>query len=172
MELLNIISNVNNNPFVSIETITEVKMNKRNNPFYGRVTKHYSGVVQIGYSYQNSVNNRLEKIGIERDFVADSLPWGEWVKGLENKVLTHKGEYYLRVYEVNNPQQKPTITILLDGNEVDAITLKEIQKYIIQKTASAKQTNMGLADEQQTKPRAIKFSNVIKLKCGNFCYNM
>jgi hypothetical protein len=169
--LLSIIQQVKNNPFVNVTTITKVKMNTTNNPFYNRVTKEFIGVVQIGYSYENSVNNRLEKIGLEKDFVAESLPWGHWVEGLENKVIEHKGKHYLRMYEVAN--QKPKVRILLDGKEVtDSKILEQILGFVPQKQSSQKQAEHGLEAEKQTKPRNVAFENIVAIKCGNLVYHI
>jgi hypothetical protein len=61
------------------------------------ISKEKEGIYSINADYENMVNARLEKLGLEKDFETKSLPWGEWVK--DSKILIiHKGEYYIRLY--------------------------------------------------------------------------
>ena len=74
----------------------------------GVVTKLVTTSCQVNYSYESAVNNRLEKQGSERVFKAQSLPWGAWVEGFENKLIEHKGNLYLCYYDVANAKPKAT----------------------------------------------------------------
>ena len=38
---------------------------------------------------------------VNKDKEIQPLPWGKWVKGLENLVVEHKGNYYLRITSTN-----------------------------------------------------------------------
>ena len=91
-EIFNVLNNINGCKIVAIEYTADVRMNKRGNPLASfHVTKTVKMTAQFGYNYQNAVNNRAEKNGNERDFVADSLPWGEWL--VPNKFISNGFKY-------------------------------------------------------------------------------
>ena len=53
------------------------------------VVKESDMVIRLGVSYAN--------MAINKDRITQPLKWGHWVEGLENLVLEHKGQYYLRI---------------------------------------------------------------------------
>ena len=53
------------------------------------VIKESHMVIRLGVDYS--------KMSINENRVTGSLPWGVWEEGLENLVLSHKGNFYLRV---------------------------------------------------------------------------
>ena len=132
----------------------------------GKVEKKVSTNVQINYSYENAVNNRLEKNGLARTFKTESLPWGTWE--VVNKIIAHKGEKYLRTYSIKG--EIPQIEYFVNGVPATPQEVATIKAYLASKSASAKQSANGLSDNQVT-PRNVKFSNILYLKCGNILYN-
>ena len=159
--LVNLIENVNgcqfaNITFVSDSGIPQYVLGKGN-----KVSNITRMDCQLNYSYENAVNNRLEKQGDERVFVAKSLPWGEWVEGQENKLILHKDSLYLRYYEVQNAK-RATIW-LVNGRTANAEEFRKIMDYLkSKKDNSNTQSNVGLV-ENQVKPRTVKVSNIIRL---------
>lgn len=153
--------------FVSVCYENEQKMNKRNNPYYGRVTKRVVAQMQFGYSYENACNNRCAD-GVT--FVADSLSWGAWVEGLENKVIVHKEEYYLRLYDIHGKRAK--ITYFVDGVPATEEQITEFMAFVPQSKPSAKQLAHGIEEERQVMPKAIKFSNIIELSINGQTFKM
>lgn len=145
--------------FMNVVAITDPDMYLRNNPFRGRVKKVTITPMQFGYSYQNAVNNRLDREGCEANFEADALSWGAWVKGMENKVIEHKGMHYLRTYCVRNA--KPRTFYLLDGHLASTEEYAEFSQFFKAPSTSAKQEEAGLAEELQVKPRNYKFSSLV-----------
>ena len=143
--------------FFTVTTLTVPKMNKRGNPFFGRVLKFAVRNCQFGYDYENAVNNRLEKEGKERSFKADSLPWGVWVE--PNKIISHKGNLYGRFYVAKN-------CIVESHYIIDNIRLAtaeekaEIEKWVTDRDESATQSAVGLTDNQ-VKPWSINLDNVL-----------
>lgn len=129
----------------------------------GEVTKVVKTPCQFNYSYENAVNNRLEKQGSDRVFTALSLPWGNWVDGFENKLIEHKGNLYLRYYEVANA--KPQVTWYVDGRLADVEEVFAITEYLvgkISKSSSNRQANVGLT-ENQVKPKVVKMNGILRL---------
>lgn len=157
--------------FVGIIYGNEVKINKTNNPYYGRLTKVVSGQMCFNGNYENMVNNRIEKEGFEGvEFVGGSLPWGQWVEGAENKVIAHKGEFYIRLYPTPNTTMK--VTYYLDGVECTESDMRAIAPYLPKKKESAKQSECGLEGAKQLHPQSIKLSNIRVITMGGITYTM
>ena len=103
--------------------------------------------IRIGVSYQNlSINEGRE---------VKNLPWGHWVEGLENLVLEHKGNYYLRITSTN-PEHPD------EGDDVLAT------RYIKDNETISKDEAMKIVGEKHMKGSAspvynIKFENIVRI---------
>ena len=103
--------------------------------------------IRLGISFANMKVNENKEIG--------SLPWGQWVEGLENLVVEHKGNYYLRI-TTTNPND------LESANDVIAT------RYIKDGELISKEEVINLIGEKKlvSKPSLvynIKFDNILKL---------
>jgi hypothetical protein len=102
-QLQNILANVNGNSFISIDSLTDVKLKGgKANPFQGRVTKRMTGASVMVFqnkksnAYDNMVKRRLEKEGKSPEsFVLGERAWGTRVP--ETPFITHKDAIYLEV---------------------------------------------------------------------------
>jgi len=133
----------------------------------GVVTKVVRGDVQVNFSYENAVNNRLQKQGDTPTFVSGSLPYGSWV--VPNKIFIHKGEHYLRFYALKGSVM--TTEYFVNGKaatQQEVAIIKAWKKS--QNKTSDKQAAYGLT-ENQVCPRNIKFANIISFKCGDINYD-
>lgn len=157
--IYNTLANLKGNNFIAVATLTDAKMNKRNNPLAGRVMKLTEAVYQFGYSYENAVNNRLEKQGDERNFTTDSLPWGSWI--VPNKFIAHNGEIYVRFY--TTASNRPKVTYFVDNRLATAEEIEIIKSFTPAPKENAKQAAYGLT-ENQVKPMAINLKNIKKIK--------
>lgn len=111
------------------------------------VVKESDMVIRLGVSYANMSINEGRQTG--------SLPWGHWVEGLENLVLEHKGNYYLRVTAINpeNPEygaSEIATRYLLNGEEI------------------SKESALAIVGEKKMKGNLspvfnIKFENIISI---------
>ena len=134
----------------------------------GNATKRVHTQVMLGWGYENSVNNRLQAQGDERTFVAEKLPYGEWVKGMENKVIMHKGEFYMRAYKMNNA--KYVVEYFVNGIPATAAQVSLIKaKEAAAKKPSNTQASEGLV-ENQVRPFNVKFENILELKVSGETY--
>lgn len=133
----------------------------------GEVTKHAEGVVQMKYSYENAVNNRLEKQGDERTFEAQGLPFGQWF--IPNLLIAHKGEMYLRFYTFKGGNIETTYKV--NGREATAEETALIKAYKAQRSANGSntQSTSGL-NENQVRPCSVKVANIIGIDCGEYHY--
>ena len=131
----------------------------------GVVTKHTKGIVQMKYSYENAVNNRLEKQGGERNFKAQGLPFGEWF--IPNFLIAHRGEMYIRFYTFKGGNLETNYFV--NGRKATENETTLIKAYKAQKAESKTQSESGLNDNQ-VKPCALKCDNLIALDCGEYHY--
>ena len=148
---------------------------KANNPYYGRLKAIKVGNnLQFGYSYQNGVNNHLEKNGEKPTFEAGKLPWGHWYthNGVEqtNKIIEHCGNLYVRFYKCKNTEIRTTL--FLDGKRVtDAATIADIYNHLKVKDDEVKtQTAAGLTPDEQVHPFAVGYKNIKHLSIGGGRY--
>ena len=111
------------------------------------VRKETDMVIRLGVNYANMEINAGRQTG--------SLPWGAWVEGLENLVLEHKGNYYLRVTSTTpeNPES---------GADVIAT------RYILNGRVISKEEAIAIVGEKKMKGSAspvynLKFENILRL---------
>lgn len=80
----------------SIQYVTEPRLTKEGRMRFGDITKIANVGGMIGYCYENSVNNQLEREGKEKEFMAKQL-WNGKGKRLSLALATHveKQTFYL-----------------------------------------------------------------------------
>jgi hypothetical protein len=160
--LIETIKNLKGCKIATITYQTIVKLPKKYG-IDGVVTKTAKMQCQLNYDYRNAVNNRLEKQGDEREFVAQSLPWGQWVEGQVNKLIEHKGdELYLRIYIMKNAKSEKAYFVNgvpATQEQISIIKVYESSKY----RPIGTQAEVGLV-ENQVMPKDIKLSNILELK--------
>ena len=160
-EFIAIISNLKGCQFATIAYSTDVVSNNKKlsggkkNTYYNRVaTITEITSAQIGASYENAVNNRIE----EKDFVAETLPWGEWLR--PNYLIGHKGATYLRAYKCKSTKTEKKF--YLDGNAVtNEKVAKDISANFREHTISIRQSEAGIAEKDQVKPFNVNVANVV-----------
>lgn len=162
----NAIAEQKSHTFVSVVYENEVKMNKRGNSYYGRVTKRVSAQMSFCYSYENACNNRCAD-GVT--FVAESLPWGEWL--MVNKVIKHKEEIYIRLYDIHG--RKPHTDYFVDGKPCTMEQYREFAGFLPKsREVSTKQSEHGIDAERQVYPRAIKVTSIREFTMNGVTYKM
>ena len=162
-QFVDYLSTIKGCQFVNLITRTDAEMNKgrgkNTNPYWGRVEKVAFGVMQFNYSYVNAVQNWVDKVGNEEEFVGESLEWGRW--HLYKKVITHRGNYYLRTYPTRNDARR--VYYLLDGIPVTPQEFAKIKPWLKETPVSTKQLEAGLEEKEQVKPKNYKFSSVVAI---------
>ena len=103
--------------------------------------------IRVGVNYKNLKANKNKEI--------QPLPWGKWVKGLENLVVEHKGNYYLRITSTNpNDLEKASDVIatryIQNGKE---ISKEEVINQIGEKKLASSPSMVY----------NIKFDNIIRI---------
>ena len=168
------IENTNTGTFgVSIISVTEPQMNKKNNPYFGRLKKAtYMTNVALGYNYENVINARLERKGIDSYFKSEAPKGRVWEKeNLILKSIKDENQKYLRTTMRNNTIAK--VIYVLDGNAVnDNVVLEDIKNYIKSAPISLKQKESGLEENEQVIIRDFKFESIISIKQGDKEYKI
>lgn len=118
---------------------TYVNLTKIND--YGNgLVKETEMVIRLGVSFQNMKVNEGRTTG--------NLPWGKWVEGLENYVIEHKGNYYLRVSSTNSHIAKSKYLL----NNI------EVSKDVAETVVNPKKLASKPSDVYN-----IKFENIVKI---------
>jgi hypothetical protein len=157
---------------ITMIAVTEPKMNKRGNPYYGRVVKAtYMSNVALGYDYQNVVNNRLERVGLDGNFQAEKPKGKSWFNYPYILVSDSDSDIkYLRCTMRNNTISKSVY--ILDGKIVtDNILVEEIKSFIPKSSSSSKQLSSGLKDVEQVVVRDFKLDGIVCLTQGERVFN-
>lgn len=142
-----------------VVTITEPKMNKRGNPFItngDRVQKiTYYTNIGLGISYENTMNNKREKDGEERDFEAQKPSGMSW-EAFPFILKSDKdpSQKYLRMQFYANTSCKSLY--LVNGRIATPQQVETIEKFL-PKTSS----------NSFIKVLSIKLQNVVKIKQAN-----
>ena len=160
-QLTNIIKN---NDLVDIEVATEPKMNKTNNPYYGRVKKHtaYLGV-DFGKSYTKEVNRRRAEEGKTADFQAKKSPYER-----VNDYFVRKGEQiYLQMLLKKDNKTKCIYEV--DNRPATEEEITAIKGFMPSKS---KATNQGLNEGNEVQMRVIKIENIVAIGNSEKTYTM
>lgn len=165
--------NINKGTFgISLVAVTTPKMNKKNNPFFGRVQKAtYITNVALGYTYEHCVNNRLFRNGLNTNFESDKPKGKTWLE-FPYLLCSDKDntQHYLRTTMRKN--SKIENIYLLDGEIVnDLEIINQIKEWLPKPSTSAKQENCGLVDDEQVVIRDFKVENIVSLTQGSKKYS-
>ena len=156
------------NAMVTIESTTTPKMNKTNNPFYGRVTKHsiYSSVC-LGRNYQKTCTNRgdSETYG---EYQVEKPKGRTWVQFpfilCADKDATQK---YLRI--AKNENSTINSTWYVDGRKATESEIAEIKTFLTSHSSGCKkQAAYGIQKEVEVFD--LKFESITLLKQGEEVY--
>jgi hypothetical protein len=120
-QLQTILATVNGASFISIDTLTDVKLKGgQKNPFQGRVTKANVGSSVMVFqnkhtnAYENMVKRRLEQEGKDpRSFELSARKWGTRIP--DTPFVEHNGNLYLEVIFLKAGR----VDLLVDGMPYD-----------------------------------------------------
>lgn len=162
-ELVEKIKAINGNVFVTLETLTDAKARKTNNPF-GIILKQSIAHVAIGHNYQNAVNRQ----GIREEnenagaFVAAPLPWGEWL--VPNRLITHKGEIYVRTQTTSGMRRNRAPRVKYRDTAGKFLSREAVKPLLPEKKESARQAAFGNKGEVEV--RTLKLSSIRRIRIG------
>jgi hypothetical protein len=145
----------------SIQYVTQPKLTKEGKIKFGEVTKIANVGGMVGYSYENSVNNQLEREEKERAFMAQQL-WNGKGKRLSTALSMHteKGTFYLTY------KAQQTFKSFHFDNCLNLIPNSEIKKYF----PDNQPKNQGVERGNEIYHREISVDNVKRLKVKKVTY--
>jgi hypothetical protein len=148
-EFISYMESVNNgsHTFVSVVSLTEAKMNKTNNPFYGRVQKLSKWSCCINTNNKTKGDNLREKTGVsdKRDY----KPASTYVKSttdVENYVVCSKKDNpnlkYLRVYTNPDSNESTFTEYYIDGVKATTLEVEQIKSFLVKSSKGSH--NLGV----------------------------
>ena len=155
---------------VGIVAETEVKAKKTGNPF-ASIRKGIKAVGFVGANYEASVNREMGRQGVagEKQFIADSLPWGEWE--VAGKLISHKGKRYLRTQSSPGQRRRQRAKITYWKADGKFTQHAVIERFLPAKSHSDKQEAVGLAAEQ-IDVRTYAFESLRKVRIKGVTYKI
>lgn len=151
--------------------LTSPTMNKRGNPFVGRVTKvTYLSNVAIGYNYANRVNAILTREDKADDFVAQPLKGKRWVKGMANLIshsISNPNQHYLRVTMLPNTHIESVY--LIDDHKATDEEMTILSRFL---TQINKPTNQGVNEGNEVVVKDYKVESVVYLSQAKKVHNV
>ncbi len=152
--------------FVCVESLTDAKALKKNRitkepNAFGDIFKKSRAVVVVGSEYESAVQRQAVREGVSGDtFVADELPWGRWF--IPNKVIEHKGEFYLRTQTTEGMRRKRPAIVRYIDKDGNRLNHSEIKDVLPEAKGSDKQEAWGVTGEVRV--RTVKFSNILRMR--------
>ena len=157
---------------IGFDLESEPKMRKNGNPFLGDCVKCVSLSGFLGFDYEISVMNQLEREGKSDEaetLKAKKLSWGEH----KDKFIVHKGAYYLqiKVENSNNP--------IYTKNDESPIVFEKLSPYLSDHFLIEgvwKKKERVTSTQQDVKKQVIvrtpKLSNIKKIRMGGKEYTI
>jgi len=160
-ELLTLLMNVEKPTFTNVVSEVIPKMNKTGNPYFGKVVKKSKGNYFIGGSYEDMVNVRMEKEGMEPTFESKECSVGTHVsKCVQYNDNTKK--HYLQYFTF--PTSKPSSTFEFEGNEIDK---QLFESFMVKKSEKSRQPQ-----DNKHQPQSLTISNIKEISLGGVHYEV
>jgi hypothetical protein len=151
-EVINMVKSVKGSTMITLETETLCDMNKTNNPFYGAIKKSVVNG-QVGFYYDNAVNNQRGREEKEMDFTSQKPKWAVATdcKGIVTNQAGTKFYLYIKILSAESP------TYFFNGREVSK---DNIAPYLKEHKKPHTQANI----EKEVVVRMYSIENIKKVK--------
>jgi len=160
-ELLTLLMNVEKPTFTNVVSEVIPKMNKTGNPYFGKVVKKSKGNYFIGGSYEDMVNVRMEKEGMEPTFESKECSVGTHIsKCVQYNENTKK--HYLQYFTFET--SKPKSTFEFEGNEIDK---QLFESFMVKKSEKSRQPQ-----DNKHQPQSLTISNIKEISLGGVHYEV
>lgn len=154
---------------VGIQALTDAKAKKTGNPF-GVIYKQIRAVGFVGANYEQSVNREALRQGGKAEFDAESLPWGKWL--VPNKVIEHKGEFYLRTQTTPGIRRNcPAKVICFRNEKGNFLNKNEVKPFLpVARESNKQQEETGI--DKTVWVRTYKFSSIQKIRVNGETFEL
>lgn len=140
LDLLGILQDFAGYSFAGLQTLTDARAKKTDNPFKDKIIlKQSQLLVNVGFHYSNSLVNQAKRENVSTDFDVKPRKWGERIKGTSLvHYINREGEenYYL---EAKVEKVYSTRYTDVDGNELDK---QDVLPFLPKKRESATQDRL------------------------------
>ena len=160
-ELVNILNEIETPTFVSMDTQTKVRMNKRNNPYFDKVVKVKSGRYLIGSNYEGRVVNNDKKEGGEGQFQSQ-----ESSVGVHQSKCVLFNEKYNRYYLSHErfDEVKPKVSYTFEGRDIDRELFQDFE------VKSSNYTNQP--QDKKVKWMSVDINNIKSISLNGMKYEV
>ena len=160
-ELISLLSQVERPTFTHIVSLTKPKMRSTNNPYFDKVNKTSKGKYFIGGSYEDMVNNRMVKEGIEPTFESKECSVGSHLEGTKCVLFNEKlNKHYLQYFIFPTSNIKSEFEF--EGNSID----KQIfESYLVKKSETSRQPQ-----ENKHLPSTLTTTNIKEISLNGVVY--
>ena len=125
VKLQNVLKSIKKGTYVNVEYKTYLKTNKLHKD--EKVYKLVSSIVRVGIKYSN-ISSVIQKKALEDKInIPASLPYGEWMNGWENYLITHKDKIQLRMSLSKGAKHKPKVLGYFKENDLGASEITQEQ---------------------------------------------
>jgi hypothetical protein len=160
-ELLVLLMNVEKPTFTNVVSEVIPKMNKTGNPYFGKVVKKSKGNYFIGGSYEDMVNKRMEKEGMEPTFESKECSVGSHIsKCVQYNDNTKK--HYLQYFTFET--SKPKSTFEFEGNEIDK---QLFESFMVKKSEKSRQPQ-----DNKHQPQSLTTTNIKEITLEGVHYEV
>jgi hypothetical protein len=136
-------------------------MNKTGNPYFGKVVKKSKGNYFIGGSYEDMVNKRMEKEGMEPTFESKECSVGTHIsKCVQYNDNTKK--HYLQYFTFET--SKPKSTFEFEGNEIDK---QLFESFMVKKSEKSRQPQ-----DNKHQPQSLTTTNIKEITLEGVHYEV
>jgi len=165
-------NNVAKGSKTTVLAVTEPKMNKRGNDYYGRVKKYtvYNGVT-LGAKYESKVEGAMERSGsTESNFVVGALKGTHYLNDFFNESDREEGKLYLKLQwtakEKSDGDFSTKSVFYVDGREATEEEIKVFTTFMPKPRVASTQLESGVSLENAVSYRNIKVENIVAVKYG------
>ena len=149
--LQDILLNFKGYSFAGLQTLTDARAKKTDNPFKDKIVlKESQLLVNVGFHYSNSLVSQAKRENVSTDFDVQPRKWG--IRLPNSPLVEHKGNYYLEAKVENVFQTRFTD---VDGNELDK---QDVLPFLPKKRESATQDRL----EKKVYLRDFKLASIQK----------
>jgi len=150
-ELITLLMGVKRPTFTHILSKTKPKMNKTNNIYYDKVEKISKGTYFIGGNYEDMVNTRMFKEGLEPNFESKECSVGQKVEGsICLQFNDNLNRHYLQYFTFPTSHIKSEYIFM--GNPIEKVMFEDF--------LSKSSTTSRQPQENKHKPKSFTCTNI------------
>lgn len=149
-----------------VRMITIARMRVKGNPFVGDCFKDSTSLYVSGVSYQNMVNGALNRAGQEATFEAEASSGMHHDDEINVIMVSEDGEKKYIDLKQQMGTKRTTRYIHADGREFSAYEMGILEQFLQKPSASKKQAEAGLTDEQQIICIRPDVRNIMSIRQG------